>query len=89
MVVYIAVIDRPNGLIIGLVDDDILHDLPGGDFGSQPAAVHFRREGLAEDKILHDRRRIAPFYDQIGVRIGNWAAAGQPRPPEPGDFLHP
>ena len=89
MVVYIAVIDRPDGLIISLVDDDILHDLPGGDFGSQPAAVHFRREGLAEDKILHDRRRIAPFHDQISVRIGNGPQPDSRTLQNREIFLHP
>ena len=69
MVVYIAVIDRPDGLIISLVDDDILHDLAGGDLRRQPAAVHLRREGLAEDEVLHDRRRVAPLDDKVRVGV--------------------
>ena len=73
VVVNIAVIDRPDGLAVGVVEDDILHDLAGGDLRRQPAAVHLRREGLAEDEVLHDRRRVAPLDDKIRVGVGDGA----------------
>ena len=73
MVVDVAVIDRPDGLAVGVVEDDILHDLAGGNLRCQPAAVHFRREGLAEDEVLHDRRRVAPLDDKVRVGVGDGA----------------
>ena len=73
VVVNIAVIDRPDGLAVSVVEDDILHDLAGGDLRRQPAAVHLRREGLAEDEVLHDRRRVAPLDDKVRVGVGDGA----------------
>ena len=69
--VHIPVVHRPHRRIGGLIHDDVLHDLAGGDLGFQPVAVHFGGEGLAEDKVIAHRGGVAPAHDVVGVGIGD------------------
>ena len=69
--VHIPVVHRPHRRIGGLIHDDVLHDLAGGDLGFQPVTVHFGGEGLAKDKVIAHRGGVAPAHDVVGVGIGD------------------
>ena len=68
--VDITEIHAADALSVRVINDDILDDLSRLDLCPQPAAVHLRRERLAENEELLHGGIVAPADDEIGVGVG-------------------
>ena len=72
--IHIPVVHRPHRRIGGLIHNDVLHDLAGGDLGFQPVAVHFgvkvwRKIKLSRTEwVLRQRTMLSVSASVMGRR---------------------